>query len=126
MEIRVFLAVWGCIERNWIFFLEFSHLYQVCFEAYLQVLSIQYPEQLHIIQCDNAPAHNWDSSELPDNVILLFQPPACPSVNPTERVWEDLKDLLAGSVFSNLDELRIKVQEILASFTARVIGFFTG
>jgi len=29
-------------------------------------------------------------------------------------------------VFSNLDELRIKVQEILASFTARVIGFLTG
>jgi len=67
-----------------------------------------------------------DSSELPDNVILLFQLPACPSVNPTERVWEYLKDFLAGSVFSNLDELRIKVQEFLASFTARVIGFITG
>ena len=66
------------------------------------------------------------TSELPDNVILLFQPPACPSVNPTERVWEYLKDFLAWSVFSNLDELRIKVQGILASFTARVIGFLTG
>ena len=57
--------------------------------------SIQYPEQLHIIQVDNAPAHKLDSSELPDNVILLFQPPACPEVNPTERVWEYLKDFLA-------------------------------
>ena len=57
------------------------------------------------------------SSELPDNIILLFQPPACPEVNPTERVWEYLKNFLAWSVFSNLDELRIKVQEILASFT---------
>jgi transposase len=67
-----------------------------------------------------------DSSELPDNVILLFQPPACPEVNPTERVWEYLKYFLAWSVFSNLDELRTKVQEILASFTDRVIGFLPG
>ena len=108
------------------FFWEFSHLDKVCFEAYLQLLSIQYPEQLHITQVDNAPAHNWDSSELPDKVILLFQPPACPEVNLTERVWEYLKDFLAWSVFSNLDELRIKRQEILAFFTARVINFLTG
>jgi putative transposase len=80
-------------------------------------LSIQYPHELHIIQVDNAPAHNLGSSELPDNIILLFQPPACPEVNPTERVLDLLKNFLAWSVFSNLDELRIKVQEILASFT---------
>ena len=108
------------------FFWEFSHLDKVCFEAYLQLLSIQYPQELHIIQVDNAPAHNLDLSELPDNVILLFQPPACPEVNSTERVWEYLKDSLAWSVFSNLDELRTKVQEILASFTTRLIGFLTG
>ena len=89
-------------------------------------MSIQYSEELHIIQVDNAPAHNLGSSEVPDNIILLFQPPACRKVNPTERVWEYLKNFLAWSVFSNLDELRIKVQEVLVSFTARVIGFLTG
>jgi hypothetical protein len=67
------------------FFWEFSHLDKVCFGAYLQLLSIQYPEQLHIIQVDNAPAHKLDSSELPDNVILLFQPPACPEVTQSIR-----------------------------------------
>lgn len=95
-------------------------------EAYLQLLSIQYPHELHIIQVDNAPAHNLSSSELPDKIILLFQPPASPEVNPTERVWEYLKGFLAWSVFNNLDELRTKVQEILASFTVSVIGFLTG
>ncbi|MEG4059267.1 IS630 family transposase, partial [Microcoleus sp. Pol7_B2] len=37
------------------FFLEFSHLDKVCFQAYLQQLSLQYPYELHIIQVDNAP-----------------------------------------------------------------------
>jgi len=95
-----------------------KHIYNFC----------QYntSHELHIIQVDNAPAQNLGSSELPDNVILLFQPPACPEVNPTERVGEYLKDSLASSVFSNLDELRTKVQEILASFTDHVISFLTG
>ena len=92
----MFLAVWGSIERyGKKFFWEFSHLDKVCFEEYLQLLSIQYPHELHIIQVDNAPAHNLSSSELSDNIILLFQPPACPEVNPTERVWEYLKNFLA-------------------------------
>ena len=89
-------------------------------------MSKQYPAELHIFLVDNAPAHNLGSSELPDKVILLFQPPACPEVNPTERVWEYPKDFLAWSVFRNLDELRIKIQEKLASCTNHVIGFLTG
>ncbi|PSO55069.1 MAG: hypothetical protein BRC40_01860 [Cyanobacteria bacterium QH_8_48_120] len=28
---------------------------------------------------------------VPDNVVLLFQPPYCPEVNPIERVWQELK-----------------------------------
>jgi len=108
------------------FFWEFSHLDKVCFQAYLQQLSLQYPDELHIIQVDNAPGHLLSTSELPDNIILLFQPPHCPEVNPTERVWEYIKEFLAWLVFSNLDELRVKVQEILSSLTNNVIGFLTG
>ena len=88
---------------------------KVCFEAYLQLLSIQYPQELHIIQVDNAPAHKLDSSELPDNVILLFQPPPSPEVNPTERVWEYLKDFVA-KVSRPLAELLLCYSRGLASW----------
>ena len=73
------------------FFWEFSHLDKVCFEAYLLQFSLQYPDELHIIQVDNARAHLLSTSELLDNIILLFQPPHCPEVNPTERVWGYMK-----------------------------------
>ena len=108
------------------FFWEFSHLDKICFQAYLEQLSLEYPDELHIIQVDNAGGHLLSKSELPDNIILLFQPPHCPEVNPTERVWEYIKEFLAWFVFSNLDELRVKVQEILASLTNHVISFLTG
>ncbi|MEG4202092.1 hypothetical protein [Microcoleus sp. Pol12A5] len=81
---------------------------------------------MHIIQVDNAPGHLLITSELPDNIILLFQPPHCPEANPTERLWKYIKGFLAKLVFSNLDELRVKLQEILSYLTNHVIGFLTG
>ncbi|MEG5141148.1 hypothetical protein QUB52_29485, partial [Microcoleus sp. A6-C6] len=59
------------------FFWEFSHLDKVCFQAYLEQLSLEYPDELQIIQVDNARGHLLSTSELPDNIILLFQPPHC-------------------------------------------------
>ncbi|MDJ0715585.1 MAG: transposase [Prochloraceae cyanobacterium] len=28
---------------------------------------------------------------IPSNIILLFQPPYCPELNPIERLWEYIK-----------------------------------
>ncbi|PSO63482.1 MAG: hypothetical protein BRC36_08095 [Cyanobacteria bacterium QH_2_48_84] len=47
-----------------------------------------HPEELHLIQVDNAKAHSAQTLTVPDNVILLFQPPYCPELNPIERVWQ--------------------------------------
>ncbi|PSO99228.1 MAG: hypothetical protein BRC53_03550 [Cyanobacteria bacterium SW_6_48_11] len=40
-------------------------------------------------------AHTAKSLEIPNHVILLFQPSHSPEVNPMERVWQYLKDLLS-------------------------------
>lgn len=108
------------------FFFELSHLDHICFSQYLSLLSQAYPEELLIIQVDNAPAHTSVEVEIPENIILLFQPPYCPEVNPIERVWEYLKDFLAWKVFFNLDELRVEVDQILSSLTNKIVGFLTG
>lgn len=71
----MFLALGRRISIYWKnFFWEFSHLDRVYFQAYLQQLSLQYPDESQIIQVDNAPGHLLSTSELPDNIILLFQP----------------------------------------------------
>lgn len=108
------------------FFFEFCHLDTICFEAYLKQFSQAYPQELLIVQVDNAPSHQSEQLELPENVILLFQPPYCPEVNPIERFWEYVKEFLAWNIFGNLEELRIKVEKILASLTNQVVGLLTG
>ncbi|WP_319422153.1 hypothetical protein [Pleurocapsa sp. FMAR1] len=70
------------------FFAEFSHVDGVCFQQYLNWFSQAYPKQLHIIQLDNGRWHIWSELEIPDNVILFFQPPYCPQVNPPHATVE--------------------------------------
>jgi hypothetical protein len=99
------------------FFYEFSHLDTACFECFLKLLSEAYPDVLNLIQCDQAPAHTHYDLEIPDNVVLLYQPPHSPELNPIERVWEDLKVDLKGDNFANLDELRAAIKEVLSYMT---------
>ncbi len=69
---------------------------------------------------------------MPENIILLFQPPYCPQracphvLNPIERLWEHLKADLQWSSFRTLDELQTKVDQLLAELTPEIIASITG
>jgi transposase len=108
------------------FFLEFSHHDSDCFQIYLEHLAQRYPHTLHIIQLDNASSHSAKKLELPDNIVLMFQPPYSPELNPIERLWQHMKDQLSWVLFSTLDSLRQTVSEILQGLTPQTIRSLTG
>jgi transposase len=107
------------------FFFEYSHLDSVCFEHFLQLVAAQFPQFLNVIQLDGAPAHIAQAIHIPDNIVLLFQPPHSPELNPIERLWLDLKIDLRGANFANLDQLRLAVREILSYMTPEWIASLT-
>ena len=51
------------------FFFEFSHLNADCFEIYLEKFAEEYPNEIHIIQLDNAPFHTAQDLEVPAHII---------------------------------------------------------
>ena len=63
---------------------------------------------------------------IPDNIILLFQPPYCPEVNPIERLWKEVQKILKNKVFERLDFLRKNLANILAEFSQEDIASITG
>ena len=97
------------------FFLEFSHLNADSFQLFLDEFSKAYPHSLNVIQLDNGRFHSAKKLTIPDNIVLLFQPPYSPDVNPIERVWQFMKDKLRWINLKTLDELRKKVDEIIQS-----------
>jgi transposase len=125
-----FLDLWlyGLVEPTTgeSFFYEFTHLDTVCFEKFLELFAQAYPEALHLIQLDNGGFHNSLNLNVPENVILLFQPPYSPEVNPLERLWEYLKEQLKWQSFENLEDLRDVVQKSLSLLSNEIIVSLTG
>lgn len=91
----------------------------------LTLFSQAFSEELHIIQLDNASAPTATDLNIHNNVILFYQPPYCPKVNPIERVWLYLKNLLAWGNFNSPDNLRSKLYHLFNSLSNDTIGYLT-
>ncbi len=105
---------------------EFSHLDSVCFEAFLAYFSVQYPQDMHIIQLDNSGAHTAANLNIPENIQLWFQPPYAPELNPIERLWKFIKDKLAWQLWTDLAALRQELEFHLRQLTKPIIASLTG
>lgn len=108
------------------FWLEFSHLDGMCFQIFLDELADKYPENLNVIQLDNGKFHHSSSLKIPDNILLIFQPPYSPELNPIERIWSHIKQELSWEISENLDDLKEKVGAFLEKFSAKEIASIAG
>ena len=85
------------------------------FQQFLDDFSQQYPTDFHIIQTDNARFHGGNELIMPDNVMLLYQPPYRPQVNSSEQLWEWAKGEIANQIFPNLDVLKETLKQLFLS-----------
>lgn len=126
----LFKAFWlyGAVEplTGESFFLQFSHVDTKCYQRFLDEFSRAYPDSLNVLQVDNGRFHKGKDLVVPENVILLFQPPYCPELNPTERLWEHLKANLKWASFKTLAQLQTKVDQLLAELTPEITASITG
>lgn len=107
-------------------FWEFTHLNSVCFEMFLELFSATYPHELHLIQLDNGGLHRALSLNIPENIILLFQPPYSPQVNPIERLWQFLKKHFRWINYESVEELQKDISKYLNKLTPSTITQITG
>ena len=77
-----------------------------CYQQFLENLSQAHPNTLIILQVDNGRPHTAKKLIVPDNIILLFQPPYSPELNPIERLWQALKQDLGVGECVMLKELK--------------------
>jgi len=75
---------------------------------------------------DNGGFHKAKRLQVPENVILLFQPPHCPELNPIEQVWQYLKRRLRWTLPTTLEQLRQQLSQRLTALTPDVIASITG
>ena len=108
------------------FFYEFTHCNTECFQCFLELVAQRYADSIVVIQLDQAGWHKAKRLQVPERVILLFQPPHSPECNPIEQVWQYLKRRLRWRCLKTLDELRLLIKEQLLALTTDTVASITG
>ena len=108
------------------FFFELSHLTADCFQIFLNLFSVAFPESLNLLVLDNGRFHQAKSLEIPENVVLLFLPPYSPELSPIERLWQDIKAKLFSQTYQTLEDMQARVSEILHNYSDATIAKLTG
>ncbi|CDN15469.1 hypothetical protein RintRC_0893 [Richelia intracellularis] len=96
---------------------EYPKLNGDCFQKFLDWLSQQLGEDDPILQIDQVPAHTSCRINWRENIIPLLQPPHCPQLNRIERLWHFLKKPLKNELFSSLQDLRERIQQLFEQLT---------
>lgn len=74
--------------------------------AFLKQISQRDLYAIHIVIWDGASFHPENTDpRIPDNVVVLKQPPYSPELNPVEKLWDMLRDWLCNRRWGSLDDL---------------------
>jgi len=119
--------VYGVVEplSGWHFQQEYDHLNSEHFQRFLDALSQSLGDDVALIQLDQAKAHQALSLRWPENLIPIFQPAHSPELNPIERLWQWVKQQLRGENFENLDQLRLRLEQVLQQLTVERVASLT-
>lgn len=72
---------------------------------FIKYVSDEYKENEIIMQVDGAGWHKSKGLEIPKNVHFIEQPPYSPEVNPTEHIWEEIREkYMHNRIFNSIEE----------------------
>lgn len=95
------------------------------FQQFLEEFAAEHADTLNVLLLDNSRTHTAQTLRIPANVVLVFQPPYAPEVNPAERVWQALKDALAWERFARLGSLVERVMAVVGDWTEEMLRSLT-
>jgi transposase len=87
--------------------------------AYYEQIGRSDPAACHVLLQDGAGFHLRDAHpRLPANVRIVTLPPYSPELNPVEKLWDHIKDVLCNRAFATLAQLQAVITGWLEEFWA--------
>ena len=128
-HIREYRYAYGAVEpltgEN--FFLVLPYSNTDCMNVFLLELSKAYPNDLILLACDGAAWHRAKALIVPQNIRLIFLPPATPEMNPIEQIWKEIRKRgFRNEIFKTLDKVIDRLCETICSLTKEVVKSITG
>jgi hypothetical protein len=85
-----------------------------------------WPDSPVLLVLDGAGWHKARTLPVPDRLILMHLPPYCPECNPTEHIWDEVREKgFANHLFATLEAVQVRLiiqLEELAADTPRLRG----
>jgi len=80
--------------------------------VFLQEVSERHKEKFILMFCDGAPCHSDTALDVPNNMMLKHFPPYCPQLNPSENMWDEIREkFFPNLVFDSMDAVENKLVE---------------
>jgi transposase len=98
-----------------------------CMNIFLKRLIKESKGQKIVIIMDGAGWHRSDKLIVSKNIRIIILPPYSPELNPTEKLWQYIKDhTIKNRVYKTLKELEDVVCEFVKTLTAEIIRSVCG
>jgi hypothetical protein len=89
-------------------------MYADTMSVFLKEVSERHPDSLILIVMDGAPCHRSGELKIPGNIRILDLPPYSPQLNPSENMWDEIREKWFGNcVFGNMDGVIDRLVEAL-------------
>jgi transposase len=84
----------------------------------LELLAV-WPDRQLLLILDGAGWHKARALPVPERLRLLHLPPYCPECNPTEHIWDEVREKgFANRYFATLDAVEVGLKTQLTLLTA--------
>ena len=127
-HIREYRYAYGAVEplTGESFFLVMPYSNTICMNLFLKQLAEAYPNDQIIMVCDGAAWHKAKALMVPDDIRLLFLPPATPEMNPIEQIWKEIRKRgFRNEVFQTLDKVVDRLCQTICSLSHTTIHSIT-
>jgi len=90
--------------------------------AFFDVVSKQFPNDYIVMAGDNAGWHKSAGLIVPNNMELIYIPPYTPEMNPTEQVWDEIREKnFKNKFFDSLNKVTAQLCDCFDSITNDLI-----
>jgi len=73
---------------------------------FLREVSARHEDELILMVVDGAASHGSEELNIPSNMNILKLPPYCPQLNPSENMWDEIKEkFFSNRTFASMDLL---------------------
>jgi transposase len=84
---------------------------------FLEEISERHPDRYILMVIDGAPCHSAGVLKIPDNIKILTLPPYSPQLNPTENLWDEMREKwFCNCVFKDMNAVEDRLVEAILDF----------